>query len=72
MVGPALNPLGHSACYMEMVLKIQPHFMHILQKFSMLMKTAPKHWKNKQNHVSKIVNGTQAGENFELNLAFLI
>ena len=46
--------------------------MHILLKFSMLMKTAPKHWKNKQNHVSKIVNGTQAGENFELNLAFLI
>ena len=37
-----------------------------------MRKTAPKHWKNKQNHVSKIVNGTQAGENFELNLAFLI
>ena len=37
-----------------------------------MRKTAPKHWKNKQNHVSKIVNGTQAGENFELKLAFLI
>ena len=53
-------------------LTIKKHCMHILLKFSMLMKTAPKHWKNKQNHVSKIVNGTQAGENFELNLAFLI